>query len=111
MDSLVAAACVTQVYRTRRLRGLHEATSATERAAVEGGERRRWLDSLVDLLEEAKLPVVRLAAGTADPAGALRHAAGALRARTLPARIRTWRKVRFWLLHVHRIPFPRSSGR
>jgi len=89
---------------------LAEASTPLERLAVEGSERGRWLDRLVGLLQEADLPMVGMAAGTADPGGALRHAAGALKSRTLRARIRTWEKMRFWLLHTHQVVFPRELG-
>ena len=106
LPSLLQLVCRPLVPRTRRQRSLADAGSPAERAAIEVCERDRWLDRLVSLLQEAGLPVVAIAAATADPVGALRHVAGGLRSRTLRARIRTWSKIRFWMLHVHGVVFP-----
>ena len=62
LPSLLQAVCRPLVARTRRQRNLAEAGSPAERAAIEVSERDRWLDRLVNLLQEAGLPVVAIAA-------------------------------------------------
>ena len=70
---------------------------ATAREVAEGAKRAEAVASLAEIVREARLP--------AAVRGALYVGQGR-RAGTLRTRLRTWRKVRAWLLVTHGSPWP-----
>ena len=94
----------TRARRTARAKG------PEARAAVEQGERLRWIKQLVKLVVEADLPTVALAREAKDPEVRLRRMAGNRRSGTIRARVRTWSNVRRWLLTVNGRPWPSSAS-
>jgi hypothetical protein len=103
--------CVkTAVWRTRRQKDLSLAAGPQERADIERKERERWLVQVIEILQEANLPVIAFAAMSTSADLALRHVAGVRKAKTLRARVRTWSKARVWLLLVHETSWPRHLG-
>ena len=93
----------TRARRTARAKG------PEARAAVEQGERLRWIKKLVKFVVEADLPTVALAREAKDPEVRLRRMAGNRRSGTIRARVRTWSNVRRWLLTVNGRPWPSSA--
>ena len=106
----VVAACTASRWRTSRLRLLAAAASEGERAAVEKKERAKWMAKLVDILQEAALPVIRLANTSVDPAAALENVAGSRRSKTIRSRVRRWEKVSLWLKISFGISYPETVG-
>ena len=90
----------------RRCRVLATAVTETERAAVERRERERWLAEVRSLLVEAVAPSVRVAAECMDPDRAIEGAAGAIRPSSLRGYVRTWWKLRGWLMRNHGVCWP-----
>ena len=94
---------------TSRLRKIKRATGPKARAQVEQTERTRWLKKLVGIVVEAKLPAVELARNAKDPDLRLKRMAGNRRSGTIRDRVRTWSRIRKWLLVVHGCCWPRSA--
>jgi hypothetical protein len=73
-------------------------------------ERVRWADRAGELVREAKLPLLRVAESTRDPATTLRQVGQGLRALTIRKRVRDWLKARTFLLIAHGVAWPSHSG-
>ena len=97
-------------WKTTRHREATAATTDHQRRDAENSERDRWIYELISLVVEAELPITAEAKTTADPDAALKQIAGRRRAKTIRQRVRTWRKVRSWLLSVHSTPWPTSAS-
>lgn len=102
--------CDQAVWKTRRARKLGSCKTEAERQAVEDQERERWVEKCIDLMEEADLPAVQEARTSSDPRKALACALGGLRAKTIRARVRTWCKVRIWMIGCYKCCFPTAVG-
>lgn len=102
--------CTVTHWRTSRVRKLSEAASIDERASVERAERERWLLRLIQIVREARLPVVAKAESSLDPQSALLHIAGARRSKTIRMRVRCWSKLATWLQLTQGNSYPRSVG-
>ena len=77
---------------------------------LENAARDYWLNTLVSYIEEADLPLVRVAKETSDPAEVMRRAFGTRRMKTLRSRARAWSKVREWMIMFCGDPFPRDMS-
>ena len=73
---------------------------------LEGAAREYWLSILVGYLEEANLPLVKVAKETSNPGEVMRRAFGARRMKTLRSRARSWAKVREWMIMFAGEPYP-----
>ena len=73
---------------------------------LEGAARERWLSVMVAYMEEAELPLVKVAKETSNPAEVMRRAFGARRMKTLRSRARSWAKVREWMIMFAGQPYP-----
>ena len=91
----------TRLHRSAALEG-----GPAGRRKAEEKERRRWLDSLGALVQEAGLPLAEVAAGAANPQGVLDRIAQGRRAATLRRRCRAWTTVRCFLLLCGSRPWP-----
>ena len=98
------------VWKTRRQKEMGLVSGPRERADIGHKERSRWLLQVIEMVREANLPVVMFAAMSTSPELALEHIAGVRKSRTLRARVRTWNKVRMWLLLVHETTWPWHLG-
>ena len=94
----------SKVSRTNH-RHLLNSPNATK-AELEKTMRDHWAATLVSLVQEAVLPVVEIAAKTADPVQTIIRAMGNRRAKTLRNRARSWVKFRDWLMLVKGHVFP-----
>ena len=83
---------------------------SSSKADIENAGREYWLSVLVGFLEEANLPVVKIARATSNPNEILRRAFGTRRMKTLRNRARTWAKVREWLIMFFGEVFPRDAA-
>ena len=80
----------------------------SSKSDLESVAREHWLAVLVGYVEEAELPIVKVAQATSSPADVMRRAFGARRMKTLRNRARCWSKVREWMVTVTGSPFPRD---
>ena len=78
------------------------------RTELELLEKERWASALVSFIQEANLPLCKIAESTTSPAQVLVKAVGSRRAKTLRNRVRAWQKVRDWLLFARGYPYPKS---
>ncbi|CAE7259695.1 unnamed protein product [Symbiodinium sp. CCMP2592] len=80
-------------------------------ADAEKSSKKFWGTVLVQIMVEAKLPIVDIPVENEEQrvSYALR-ALGARRSKTLRNRARTWRKARDWMLSVKGYPFPKSPS-
>ena len=78
------------------------------RQEVESIAREKWLYTLVEYLQEADLPICKVADSTSDPGAVLLRAFGSRRMKALRNRARAWKKIRDWLLLFKGVPFPRN---
>jgi hypothetical protein len=91
---------------TRHKANIAAAVVGNERAQLEFKEQARRRDDLVSALRASQLPIVALAAGSADPDSTIRAAAGSKRASTIRGRLRQWRLFHRWMQAVHQAPWP-----
>jgi hypothetical protein len=110
LPSTLDKVCVPLVWKTRRSRKMAAAKNSDDRSAVEESERLRWGSRLVELIREAALPLVGMAAVASDPSGAMMSALGNLRPRTLRMRVKTWEKIMLWMKVSYQVPHPRHVG-
>ena len=81
----------------------------TARQAAEQTERHKWLDAVVSIVMEARLPAAELLGGAAR-GDHLRGCVGqGRRVRTLKKRVTDWRKVRSFMLKAFGEPWPRTQ--
>jgi hypothetical protein len=106
----VLSACVQVRWRTKREKLLSWATGEDERQQVEAKERAKWIGKLIEILQQADLPVVRDAQSAMDPVAALMDVAGSRRSKTIRARVRRWLKVSSWLMLSYGVPYPITIG-
>ncbi|CAK9056210.1 Uncharacterized protein SCF082_LOCUS30318 [Durusdinium trenchii] len=94
------------------LRVSHRATTRSDqsRAAREAAELLRWRSELADLIAEAKLPLAMQACNCREPDKIISSAPGGMRASTIKARVREWRKLRAYSLGVAGIAWPPNLG-
>lgn len=76
------------------------------KAELEKSLRDQWSAVLVNLVLEAKLPIVEMAEKTMDPVKTIFRAIGNRRAKTIRNRARTWSNFRSWLMLVKGRVFP-----
>eukprot|EP00435_Cladocopium_sp_Y103_P023547 s2855_g5.t1 len=88
-----------------RLQVRNPGVSKTE---LDNAAQEQWLTILVGYVEEADLPIVKVANATTSPAEVIRRAFGSRRMKTLRNRARAWSKVRDWMLMYTGEPFPRD---
>jgi hypothetical protein len=100
--------CTARHWRSRRLARLARAGTLNEREQAEEVERRRWVGRILGFLQEADLPVCKLATRALDPDAALSSIGGRRRSRTL--RARTWTRVRVSRGCVRGVVFPAHVG-
>ena len=82
----------------------------SSKSDLEAVAREHWLSVLVGYLQEAELPLVRVAQATSNPIEIMRRAFGTRRMKTLRNRARAWARVRDWMLSVVGAPFPRDAA-
>ena len=93
--------------RLRREVALIDRPDALSQA--EERDRARWAKEAIRIFVMDSLPIADLCSDAVDPEAILRRALGGRRGRTLRARVRTWRKVRSWLVSTGYPPFPHGD--
>ena len=90
----------------RRRKEAKYAEDPQQRTKIEEEESKRWAAEVAEVIEEARLPRYYKAQECLQTEAAMQRCTGTARAKTTRQRIRTWRKVRSWMLQVHKIPWP-----
>ena len=93
---------------TRLRRELAAADRPDLLAQAEERDRDRWVLEAVEIFTRDEWPIAGIAEGAVDPQAVLRRSLGGRRARTLRARVRTWRRVRAWLVAAGYCPCPQG---
>jgi hypothetical protein len=95
---------------TRFKQRMSSAVAEEQRLELERTEQDRWARELASIVEEAQLPAAEEASLASAPEAVMAVLGGSRRPSTLRMRVRTWRKIRFWLLQVSGTPWPAHVG-
>ena len=94
---------------TRLHRKLAGAPDDRARGTAERQEKERWQSEVARLILEDKLPAAQTVSQSADPLALLRRSTGGRRPRTLRQRVRSYVRIRQWMLSSGYDGFPRGD--